>query len=801
MTLARIYIWQPDVKDFTGGFLELATMPLSHLDPAAVNEIRLSGRYVEVVNVGEINVPADEPGGFVAQAIGNAEPDENGNFFFSPGKGGGRLDKVDIAEPDKRARYIATSHFGEVNAYYHVTRIAEYVDRLLMRLGEKPLPRVRVLVNAHHAATERDGLRDGVRGKKSGKWLPFQGGHYCLTTRRQSPIPEYLHVWPTGEIHLGPGWRLTRDSWLPMVAGHAYRCNASHNAGIIYHEYGHHITRHTADFLANLFKAPHRQSNRKTASDEGVSDYWAATMLGTPHIWCWHRRHDSDSIHPRSLASQVSMSDFDNRQDADSHQNGTILGAALWDLRQTMEQKGEPASACDLLVLAALLNIGRLRDDPYRPSVRGTRRLRESFHTFAACLHYADACLFDNRHEQLIRAILEKRGIKPCSYTLSRLKGSTVPPPCGSLANDPPTRKAVAKIRQRVPDAIIPEDIELLHPDKLDEHLRGTGDGPYDLVAVGEVMLGSHARRPIREYGPEYPFAWVAPIFRRAAIILGNLEGPFSRDAKRRLRNFPYKVNPKNARILRRAGFRVMTLANNHLLDCGRNGVIETIETLVQQGIEPIGAGQNKAAAHKPAVLRARAYRIGILGYYWNRRTSARGSLPGSARDLPDMVEHDISLLSRRTDLVIVTVHWGVPYDRLPSKDDRLKARHFIDCGADMVIGHHPHIIQPFEIYQGRPIFYSIGNFVFGSGNSRAESLLLGIRFEDGAIEVDVFPVYVKNRDPRVDYQPKVMSGGAASRTLRQLTSLSGSAGDRLEINDFFGRLRVPVAINLQVES
>jgi len=118
-----------------------------------------------------------------------------------------------------------------------------------------------------------------------------------------------------------------------------------------------------------------------------------------------------------------------------------------------------------------------------------------------------------------------------------------------------------------------------------------------------------------------------------------------------------------------------------------------------------------------------------------------------------------------------------------------------------MVIGHHPHIIQPFEIYQGRPIFYSIGNFVFGSGNSRAESLLLGIRFEDGAIEVDVFPVYVKNRDPRVDYQPKVMSGGAASRTLRQLTSLSGSAGDRLEINDFFGRLRVPVAINLQVES
>ncbi|TKA98635.1 MAG: CapA family protein, partial [Mesorhizobium sp.] len=109
---------------------------------------------------------------------------------------------------------------------------------------------------------------------------------------------------------------------------------------------------------------------------------------------------------------------------------------------------------------------------------------------------------------------------------------------------------------------------------------------------------------------------------------------------------------------------------------------------------------------------------IGLLGYYWNRRTAARGDLPGSARDLPELVERDLARLRPLVDRIAVMVHWGIPYQRQPTEEDRIKARQFIDLGADAVIGHHPHILQPVEIYRGRPILYSVGNFAFGSGNS-----------------------------------------------------------------------------------
>src|SRR5262249_15091222 len=151
------------------------------------------------------------------------------------------------------------------------------------------------------------------------------------------------------------------------------------------------------------------------------------------------------------------------------------------------------------------------------------------------------------------------------------------------------------------------------------------------------------------------------------------------------------------------AGINVVTLANNHLLDCGREGVLETLQALAEASVAAIGAGVNKQAAHAPAILHAGSLRVGLLGYYWNRRTSARGPWRGSAMDPPAELEADLAALRGRVDRIVATFHWGVPYVREPSEADRVKARFAVDCGADIVIGHHPHIIQPFEIYRGRP--------------------------------------------------------------------------------------------------
>jgi poly-gamma-glutamate capsule biosynthesis protein CapA/YwtB (metallophosphatase superfamily) len=185
------------------------------------------------------------------------------------------------------------------------------------------------------------------------------------------------------------------------------------------------------------------------------------------------------------------------------------------------------------------------------------------------------------------------------------------------------------------------------------------------------------------------------------------------------------------------------------------------------------------------------ARRIGLLGYYWNRRCAAGPRRPGGATDSAEELARDIGQLRGSVDDVVVTFHWGIPYQPSPLASDRDKARLAIEMGADVVVGHHPHVLQPFEVHRGRPIFYSVGNFTFGSGNSRGAGMMLGFRFRPSGLTVDLHPLYVKNRDPRVAYQPKVMRGAAAGNLLRRLAQASGASGDLLQIVGGRGRLNL----------
>ena len=281
-------------------------------------------------------------------------------------------------------------------------------------------------------------------------------------------------------------------------------------------------------------------------------------------------------------------------------------------------------------------------------------------------------------------------------------------------------------------------------------------------------------------------------MLQRAPIVLGNLEGALAQKAQKQNRNFTYRAKPRVAVSLLRAGINVVTLANNHLVDCGREGVLETLDALAVAGLTPLGAAANESAAHEPVIREAGGLRIGLLGYYWNRRCAATANLPGSAMGVFEELETDIRKLRSQVDRVVVTFHWGRPYKPEPSPRARAKARFAIDCGAHAVVGHHPHIIQALEIYRTRPIFYSIGNFAFGSGNSRAEGLMLGFRFEDARMLVNVYPLYVKNRDPRVNYQPKLLRGDAAERMLRRLIEISLRSGRLLTIERGTGKLDLP---------
>jgi len=413
VSLGRVYRWTPDPARPQGGVAEVAVVPLCNLSPPAAGAPRLRGTHVTVKNVGAINVP-DRDGTPVPSALGDACPNEDGDFLFEQGRGGGRVDKVPVGEPDFRWRYVQAARFGEVNTYYHIDRIATYVNDLLRSLDRPPLPPVLVAVNAHHAATVLDegGRRDGVAGRR--RWLPFQGGHYRLSNKTIE-VEELDPVSPLGEIHLGPGWRLLEHGALVEAAGGRYRANAAHNPGIIYHEFGHHITRHTADLCGNAGRRPERQDNRKTALDEGTSDYWAATLLDTPHIWAFHHRHDDQVIHPRSLVSRKTMANYDHDGRADPHANGTIWAATLWDLRtELLRTESAGARTADCLVLAALIGIGRIGGGfDIRPAI--LKRARSSFATAAAAVLEADDVLYGARHRRIIERCLERRGIHPDS--------------------------------------------------------------------------------------------------------------------------------------------------------------------------------------------------------------------------------------------------------------------------------------------------------------------------------------------------------------------------------------------------
>jgi poly-gamma-glutamate capsule biosynthesis protein CapA/YwtB (metallophosphatase superfamily) len=353
------------------------------------------------------------------------------------------------------------------------------------------------------------------------------------------------------------------------------------------------------------------------------------------------------------------------------------------------------------------------------------------------------------------------------------------------IDNSPQMRRLL----RHVPLEEIPATSDILSAAQLQQRLQHIDGGMVSLIAVGDIMLGGRSRRVIAARGSGYPFEAVLPALNRAWLVMGNLEGPFARFAPRQERNFCYRMNPDLANAIAGAGIGVLTLANNHLMDCGRTGVLETLAALDAAGIAAIGAGIDSHRARRSIIKRAGSVSIGLLGYYWNQRCGSRTDEPGCAVDSPEALAEDIGFLRPQVDRIVVTFHWGVPYLREPSADDRAKARCAIDCGADVVVGHHPHVIQPFEIYRKRPILYSVGNFTFGSANSRAEGLMAGFTFEGDAIVVHIFPLYVKNRDPRIDYRPAVLCGASGQRILLNLAAISGLSGARLRISDGMGEI------------
>lgn len=315
--------------------------------------------------------------------------------------------------------------------------------------------------------------------------------------------------------------------------------------------------------------------------------------------------------------------------------------------------------------------------------------------------------------------------------------------------------------------------------------------GKVVINAVGDIMLAGKAQSAFDRLGYDYPFAATVATLKSGTLAIGNLETPITKNGSEfKGKRFRFKAAPQAATALKQAGFTVLSMANNHMLDYGTEGLLETLHHLDDQGIRHSGAGRSLADARKAAVIEVNGCTIAFLSYsltypaeFFAARVRA-GTAPGRF----PFIEEDIAKARSASDYVVVSFHWGQESATAPKPYQVAIAHRAIDKGADLVLGHHPHVLQGIERYRNGLIFYSLGNFAFGSLSRNADrSIIARITLDNGIKEAELIPINVLNHEVR--YQPIILNGKKGNDVIRRLRSRSKSMGTA--IRDDNGRYLV----------
>jgi poly-gamma-glutamate synthesis protein (capsule biosynthesis protein) len=307
------------------------------------------------------------------------------------------------------------------------------------------------------------------------------------------------------------------------------------------------------------------------------------------------------------------------------------------------------------------------------------------------------------------------------------------------------------------------------------------------IAAVGDIMLGHRAEPYLTREGPGYPFVSVLPVLQQAHLVIGNLESPISsRGTAVENKKFTLRVAPVAVAALKAAGVRVVTLANNHTMDFGPLALQDTLKILGENDILYAGAGMNLEDARAPAFLKVGNLTLAFLSYSltFPLEFYASPGRPGTAPGYREFVKKDIQKVRSVADLVVVSFHWGAELMTTAKDYQRELGRLSIDWGADLVLGHHPHILQELELYRGRLIAYSLGNFVFGSESDKTNtSIILLCTFKGKSlVRIEAVPLDVNNY--RVAYQPRVLTGTKAESVLGEINAASEKFKTRLAIKN-----------------
>lgn len=290
---------------------------------------------------------------------------------------------------------------------------------------------------------------------------------------------------------------------------------------------------------------------------------------------------------------------------------------------------------------------------------------------------------------------------------------------------------------------------------------------------VGDCTLGTdenfnYARSLnayYEKYGPEYFLKNVKPIFEADDLTIANLEGTFTNSTSRVDKTYAFKGPAEFVNILTSSSVESVTLANNHSRDYGPQSLTDTKATLDAAGVIHFGYDET-------SVVDVNGIKVGLIGIY------ELIDHTGRAQQVKD---HIAKVKSEGADVVIVIFHWGIERDAAPNSHQTMLARLAIDEGADLVCGHHPHVLQGIEVYKGKNIVYSLGNFCFGgnSNPSDKDTMIFQQTFtftKDGMKEdnvTNVIPCSLSSEKSRNNYQPTPATGEEAARILKKIEDRS----------------------------
>jgi poly-gamma-glutamate synthesis protein (capsule biosynthesis protein) len=296
------------------------------------------------------------------------------------------------------------------------------------------------------------------------------------------------------------------------------------------------------------------------------------------------------------------------------------------------------------------------------------------------------------------------------------------------------------------------------------------------IIFGGDVMLSRQVNAQMKKrQSYTWPFEKIAETLATADLAVINLESPFSFRGQYDVPtgSFIFNADPKSVSGLSLAGVDLVSLANNHFGNMGTAGMQDTFEILSDNDIAFVGAGDNKAQARVGKIIERNGIKFGFLGYaYPNDSTVATEAKPGIlTMDVFSMAE-DVAEISTKADIVIILMHAGTEYVSKPNWQQVEFAHAAIEAGADLIIGHHPHWVQSIEIYQDKPIFYSLGNLVFDQmwSAETQQGALVKINFnKTNALSAELIPVRI------VEYGQATLANLQDSETILSRMSVGSS--------------------------